>query len=117
MKIFKWKLPKPYDSHVEPKHPEQEKEIAQSDRIIKSATPKYTLDWYVKWIASFIILFAIAVRATGLPELQIVDLWGSLVGATMWFWVSFIWRDRALMMINGVASLILISGLLQYYFA
>ena len=28
----------------------------KSDRIFKSATPKYTLDWYIKWIASIFIL-------------------------------------------------------------
>jgi hypothetical protein len=116
MKFFKWKLPDPYDSSVEPEHPEAEQEIAQSDRIIKSATPKYTLDWYVKWVASAIIILAISFRATGIPELHIYDMWGSLTGCCMWFWVSFIWRDRALMMVNGVAGLILFSGILQYYF-
>ena len=27
----------------------------KSDRIFKSATPKYTLDWYVKWVASCLL--------------------------------------------------------------
>lgn len=117
MKFFKWNLPDPYDSHVEPAHPEDEPEIAESDRITKSATPKYTLDWYVKWIASMVIILAISVRASGIPALHVFDLWGSLIGCIMWFWVSFIWRDRALMMVNGVAGLILFTGLLQHYFA
>ena len=30
-------------------------EIENSKRIFKSATPKYTFDWYIKWIASIII--------------------------------------------------------------
>jgi len=29
-----------------------QEEIKNSKRIFKSATPKYTLDWYVKWTAS-----------------------------------------------------------------
>ena len=31
-------------------------ELANSKRIMKSATPKYTLDWYIKWIASIFVL-------------------------------------------------------------
>ena len=27
-------------------------EIKKSNRIFKSATPKYTTDWYIKWVAS-----------------------------------------------------------------
>lgn len=116
MKIFKWELPKPYDANVEPEHPEDEPEICQSDRIVKSATPKYTLDWYVKWIATAVIVFAMSSRATGIPALHIVDLWGSLVGACLWWWVSFIWRDRALMVVNGLAGIIIMIGLLNFYF-
>ena len=113
---MKWKFPKPYDSHVEPAHPEDEPEIVASDRIVKSATPKYTLDWYVKWVATVIVIVSIAFRSSGVPALHMYDMWGSLVGCIMWFWVSFIWRDRALMMVNGVAAFLLASGLLQHYF-
>lgn len=116
MKIFKWKLPKPYDGHVEPAHPEDEPEIAESDRIVKSATPKYTLDWYMKWVATMLIIAAMSARSTGISSLHIFDLWCSVIGAGMWWWVSFIWRDRALMLINAAAVLILTGGLLNYYF-
>jgi len=116
MRIFKWKLPKAYDASVSPAHPEDEPEIEASDRIVKSATPKYTLDWYVKWIATAVIVCAMSARATGIPELHIIDLWGSLVGASLWWWVSFIWRDRALMVVNGLAGVIIMIGLLNHYF-
>ena len=36
-----------------------EEEILNSKRIFKSATPKYTLDWYVKWVASIVILISL----------------------------------------------------------
>ncbi|MHA1290412.1 MAG: DUF6552 family protein [Candidatus Thorarchaeota archaeon] len=116
MKIFKWKLPKPYDASVSPEHPDDEPEICQSDRIVKSATPKYTLDWYVKWLATGVIVFSVSARATGIESLHLIDLWGSLVGAALWWWVSFVWRDRALMVVNGVVGFIVIIGLLRYYF-
>ena len=38
------------------------KELENSTRIQKSTTPKYTIDWYVKWIASLFILSAMSVR-------------------------------------------------------
>ena len=31
-------------------------ELKNSTRISKSATPKYTTDWYVKWVASAFVL-------------------------------------------------------------
>jgi len=116
MKIFKWKLPKPYDSRVIPEHPEDEPEIESSDRFAKSATPKYTLDWYVKWIATIVVVAAVTSRATGIESLRIFDLWGSLIGASLWWWVSFVWRDRALMVVNGVLGFIVMIGLMNYYF-
>ena len=116
MKFFKW-LPKPYDASVTPEHPLDEPEIESSDRIVKSATPKNTLDWYVKWMASIVMLCAMAARSSGIEDLHIYDMWGSTIGAGMWWWVSFVWRDRALMLVNGGAILILTGGLLTHYFA
>ena len=37
-------------------------ELENSTRIQKSATPKYTVDWYVKWVASLLILSAMSMR-------------------------------------------------------
>ena len=41
-------------------------EIENSKRIFKSATPKYTIDWYVKWASSIILICAISVSYTHL---------------------------------------------------
>ena len=38
-------------------------EIQHSNRIVKSATPKGDLSWYVKWISSMFILAAVMMRA------------------------------------------------------
>lgn len=113
---MRWKFPKPYSSKVQPANPETEPEITQSNRIIKSATPKYTLDWYVKWVASIIVIIAISFRSSGVEALHVWDLLGSFIGASMWWWVAFIWQDRALMLVNGLASIVLFAGILQYYF-
>ena len=48
------------------------KELKNSKRIFKSATPKYTLDWYIKWVASIFVLSAMSLR--GIDGLQMFDL-------------------------------------------
>jgi len=86
-------------------------ELKNSTRISKSATPKYTTDWYVKWVASAFVLAAMSLR--GIPEYQEMDLILSVIGITLWLWVSVIWRDRALILLNSVSGFLLISTLLR----
>ena len=88
-------------------------EIEYSSRIQKSATPKGTLDWYLKWIASVWLIAAISFRSTGLPELQLYDMLLSFAGTTLWAVVGFIWRDRAIIVINIIAAVMLLGGLLS----
>ncbi len=89
-----------------------QEELENSKRIQKSATPKYTVDWYVKWIASIFILAALSMR--GLEGLQIYDLVCSIIGIGLWLWVSIVWKDRALVMLNGVGLLFLLRNLFVY---
>ena len=84
----------------------------KSDRIFKSATPKYTVDWYVKWVASIFVLAAMSMR--GLEGLQIYDLVLSVIGIVLWLWVSVMWNDRALIILNGVGLIFLIRNLVDY---
>lgn len=91
-------------------------EIENSTRIVKSVTPYYTADWYIKWIASIIVLFAVAIRSSGVPELMIWDIFLSWIGAGMWAIVGFMWKDRAILLLNGVLGLMLFSGLIAEFF-
>jgi len=84
-------------------------ELKNSKRIYKSATPKYTIDWYLKWIASAFVLFAMSIR--GVEGMQIYDLYLSIIGIFLWTIVSFIWKDRALILLNGVGLMFLINNL------
>ena len=86
-------------------------EIENSKRIYKSATPKYTIDWYIKWIASAFVLLAMSMR--GIAEFQFYDLVLSIIGIFLWLIVSVIWRDRALIMLNAVSLFILATAILQ----
>ena len=83
---------------------------------INSVTPKYDVTWYVKWTASIIVLIGITIRASGVTELQWLDIVCSWIGAVGWFFVGFKWNDRALMVLNGVIGVILFAGILRVIF-
>lgn len=87
------------------------KELENSNRISKSATPKYTPDWYIKWVASVFILFAMSVR--GVEGFTTFDLVASSVGVSLWLVVSILWKDRALIMLNAVGLLFLLRNLVE----
>ena len=85
-------------------------ELKHSKRWFKSATPKYTPDWYIKWVASFFLLAAMSMR--GVEGLQLYDLILSLIGIIGWLIVSMVWEDRALIMLNSVGLLLLLKNLI-----
>jgi hypothetical protein len=96
-------------------------EIKHSNRIVKSATPKGDLSWWIKWISSVIVLCAISIRSSNSPDaillghpLQVWDILLSWLGAVGWWIVGFMWKDRALILLNGVIALMLFGGLLRY---
>jgi len=86
------------------------KELENSTRIFKSATPKYTTDWYLKWVASCFVLCGMTIR--GVPGLQEFDLMFSTMGVFLWLIVSILWNDRALIMLNGIGLIFLIKNLI-----
>ena len=69
-------------------------------------------DWYLKWIASVVILLSLAFRAAG-PEWRMFDLFFGVVGIALWCWVSVIWKDRALIMLNTVSFFMLLTAILR----
>jgi|TARA_R100000479_G_C6346314_1_gene187338 hypothetical protein len=69
-------------------------------------------DWYLKWVASVIVLCSLALRSAG-PEYRIYDLLFGTVGIALWTWVSVIWRDRALIMLNGISFFMLTVAVLK----
>ena len=89
-------------------------EIENSKRIFKSATPKQTVDWYVKWASSIILLTAMVVRSADISNT--LDTVLSFTGCLGWLFVAFAWKDRALIMLNAIACFILLTGLLTKMF-
>jgi hypothetical protein len=87
------------------------KEIENSNRIFKSATPKQDLSWYVKWTASLFILVGMSIR--GLDGFQTMDLSVSIIGVAGWLIVGLLWKDRALILLNGIGLALLLRTLAQ----
>ena len=85
-------------------------ELKNSKRWFKSATPKYTPDWYIKWVSSIFILAAMSMR--GVEGLQLYDLILSLIGIIGWLIVSMVWEDRALIMLNSFGLVLLLKNLI-----
>ena len=96
-------------------------EIKHSNRIVKSATPKQDLSWYIKWISSCFVLSAVMMRsATGdspevIANLRLADQILSLIGCAGWTWVGFLWKDRALIVLNAIIVFALLSGLVRNF--
>ena len=88
-------------------------EIEHSNRIQKSKTPKGDLSWWVKWISSICVLSAMSMR--GIEQLVQYDLVLSLIGVIGWCWVGILWKDRALILLNGTGVLLLLNTLLREY--
>ena len=84
-------------------------ELKYSKRWFKSATPKYTLDWYIKWVSSIFILLAMSMR--GIENLQVYDLSLSIIGLIGWLVVAIVWNDRALIVLNSFGLLLLLNNL------
>jgi hypothetical protein len=71
-----------------------------------------TVDWYVKWVASVLILISIAFRAA--DGYAVWDLAFGTGGVVGWLTVSIMWKDRALILLNGVSLMMLVIGLLNH---
>ena len=63
-------------------------EIQHSTRISKSATPKYDLSWYVKWISSMFILAAVMMRAQEGDQFQTAD---RVLSFDWMYWLDMGW--------------------------
>ena len=75
-------------------------------------TPTFTLDWYIKWFSSVIILIGMVLTSNQISPL---NLRFSMVGSIGWLVVALIWHDRSIMIINASAIMIMSNGLVQYF--
>ena len=58
-------------------------------------------------------LVTLTVEGYNSGDFCMTDLVLSFIGVTLWLWVALLWRDRALIILNAVAMIVLGSGLLR----
>ena len=80
--------------------------------VLDKQTPTYTLDWYIKWIASIILIVGVILTSNNIYPLNLII---HAIGMFGWFIVAIIWNDRALLVINAVSLVLLINGLVSFY--
>ena len=80
--------------------------------ILDKKTPLHTLDWYIKWVASVILVGGVILTSNNIYPLNLMV---HAVGMFGWFIVAIIWNDRALLVINAVSLSLLLNGLVSYY--
>jgi hypothetical protein len=74
---------------------------------------KKDLNWYLKWIATVILIAGTAINSLGYyPEGPII----LAVGGVIWLVVSIRWREASLIVTNGVMLATGLSGLAYKYF-
>ena len=79
----------------------------------KKLSPTHTKDWYVKWVASIVLIVAQALTSAG--DLAPYNLILFAIGLSGWLLVGYWWHDRALIVINSVGIFINITGILKFY--
>ena len=79
---------------------------------LNKQTPTYTIDWYIKWVASIIIIISVILTSNNIYPLNLFFYSAGLSG---WFIVALLWNDRALLVVNAVSLALLLNGLISYY--
>lgn len=90
-------------------------DLKEHENLSKTSTPlkdQHPPTWWVKWIASVILVFAMIATTNDLYPLNMVLQFLGVVG---WLWVSIVWNDRALIVVNAVACAIFINGFVMYF--
>ena len=79
---------------------------------LNKQTPTHTIDWYIKWIASVILVGGVILTSNNIYPLNLIV---HAIGMFGWFIVPIVWNDRALLVINAVSLALLLNGLVAYY--
>ena len=89
--------------------------MKEHEHATKTSTPKkehHPPTWWIKWIASVIIVFAMIATTN---DLYPWNMFLQFLGVAGWLWVAIVWNDRALIVVNAVACAIFINGMVMYF--
>ena len=90
-------------------------DLKEHENVTKTLTPKkehHPLSWYVKWVSSVILVFAMIATTN---DLYPWNMFLQFLGVAGWLWVAIVWNDRALIVINAVACAIFINGIVMWF--
>lgn len=74
-------------------------------------TPTHTLDWYIKWASSVVLIAGMLLNAQNVYP---INLYITSVGIAGWVVVGYLWKDRSIMILNTVALTIYLNGIVQF---
>ena len=92
----------------------KEESYKAQETLVNKVTPVFDASWYLKWAGSLLIMSGIICRAAGV--LPLYDLISSCIGTGLLAGMAFLWHDRALLMVNGVACAALAMGIMRHLF-
>ena len=78
---------------------------------INKITPAHGLSWYIKWLASIVLVHAMAFTAL---DMYPYNMYLQFVGVLGWFFVGMLWQDRALIVLNAIGLVFLGMGIFKY---
>ena len=76
--------------------------------LLKTTNQSKDYSWYAKWCGSLSILLAIGIRGSGIS--QEADIILSMIGTLCWLFVAISWKDRAMLLMNGAATVFLLPS-------
>ena len=85
--------------------------VKDHEILTTTTTPLHTKDWYIKWVASVILLVGMILTAQNIYP---INLFVNITGLIGWLIVSIMWNDRALIVINAVGVSIYLNGIVGY---
>ncbi len=69
------------------------------------------LTWKVKWVSTIILILAMILTSQNIYPYNLIF---HIIGIIGWTYVSIVWNDRALIVINSVGLSIFINGIVNY---
>ena len=89
-------------------------ELKEHQHASTTSTPKkehHPFSWWLKWASSVVLIFAMIVTTNNLYPW---NMFLQFIGVLGWLWVSIIWNDRALIIVNAVAVAIFLNGIINW---
>ena len=90
----------------------EEIELKPHEIASKTVTPTHTIDWYIKWVSSIVLIVGMIFASNNMFPWNIIV---QAIGIAGWLVVSIMWNDRALIIVNAIGVTILMNGLVGHY--